>query len=287
MTAFLGYCLVMGQMSLWGINFCLKCIDFYLYFFSNNNELLDYSLLNMITPFLITAAPSPLRGQRSEARVNQSLHLVKNITRLRSNYRIGPHSMDILSIIFGSLLGDAFAENRKQGNGTRICFYQEASHLSYLIYLHKLISNLGYCNINLPKSHTRLGKGGVIRKICRFNTWTYSSFNWIHELWYINGIKIVPQNIYQYLTPLALAIWIMDDGTKSNKGLKLATNSFSFSDCNLLVKVLNDNFNLKSSVQSAGIENQYIIYIWQESMPNLRQLILPFFDPSMKYKIIN
>ena len=53
----------------------------------------------------------------------------------------------------------------------------------------------------------------------------------------------------------------MDDGGKVNQALKLSTNSFSYSDCLFLVKVLNDNFNLKASVQSAGAPNQYLIYI--------------------------
>jgi LAGLIDADG DNA endonuclease family len=53
----------------------------------------------------------------------------------------------------------------------------------------------------------------------------------------------------------------MDAGGKVGQGLKLSTNSFSFSDCNFLVKVLYDKFKLKASVQSAGVENQYILYI--------------------------
>jgi hypothetical protein len=53
----------------------------------------------------------------------------------------------------------------------------------------------------------------------------------------------------------------MDDGCKSGSGLKLSTNSFSYSDCLLLVKVLYDNFNIKASVQKAGISNQFVIYI--------------------------
>lgn len=135
---------------------------------------------------------------------------------------------------------------------------------------------------------TRLGKKGVVRKIIRFNTWTYSSFNWIHELFYTDGKnKNVPSNIFDYLTPLALAIWIMDDGGKIDQGLKLSTNSFSFSDCNFLVKVLYDKFKLKASVQSAGVENQYIIYIWKDSMPLLREIVLSYVHPSMKYKLIN
>jgi ubiquinol-cytochrome c reductase cytochrome b subunit len=54
------------------------------------------------------------------------------ITRIRALKRIGPHNLKILSIIFGSLLGDSHAEYRKQGKGTRISFMQEASHLTYL-----------------------------------------------------------------------------------------------------------------------------------------------------------
>jgi hypothetical protein len=53
----------------------------------------------------------------------------------------------------------------------------------------------------------------------------------------------------------------MDDGSKVGSGLKLSTNSFSYSDCLLLVKVLFDKFKLKASIQSAGVPNQYVIYI--------------------------
>jgi hypothetical protein len=55
------------------------------------------------------------------------------IKRLRGIYRIGPHNQDIISIIFGSLLGDGYAEKRSVNGGTRIGFYQESTHLSYLL----------------------------------------------------------------------------------------------------------------------------------------------------------
>jgi hypothetical protein len=43
--------------------------------------------------------------------------------------RIDPHSQDVLSIIIGSLLGDAYAD-RRFGN-TRISFHQEQSNADY------------------------------------------------------------------------------------------------------------------------------------------------------------
>jgi ubiquinol-cytochrome c reductase cytochrome b subunit len=53
--------------------------------------------------------------------------------KLRGEKRIGPHDLTIYSIIFGSLLGDAHGEKRKVNGGTRISFYQESSHLSYIL----------------------------------------------------------------------------------------------------------------------------------------------------------
>jgi ubiquinol-cytochrome c reductase cytochrome b subunit len=209
----------------------------------------------------------------------------QKVSRIKGLYRIGPHNKDIVSIIFGSLLGDAHAEKRLKGIGTRISFFQESSHVEYIFYLHKIFSDSGYCNTKLPVIGNRLGNKGKLRKIVQFSTWTYTSFNWIHNLWYVNNIKRVPESIGQYLTPLALAIWIMDDGAKVSKGLKLCTNSFIYSDCLILIRVLNENFNLKASIQSTGSKDQYVIYIWKESMNDLRNIVSPYIISEMKYKI--
>jgi ubiquinol-cytochrome c reductase cytochrome b subunit len=246
------YVLPYGQMSLWGIEPQIYII--YLNFF-----------FLLITPYMLYTS---------------------KVIRLKGIYRIGPHNKDILSIIFGSLLGDAHAEKRLGGTGTRITFFQEGSHIKYILFLHKMFSDLGYCNPNIPSITTRLDKKGKVRKIARFSTWTYTSFNWIHDLWYKDKVKCIPKCIGEYLTPLALAIWIMDDGAKVGKGLKFATNSYSYNDCLILVKALYDNFNLKVSIQSAGVKDQYIIYVWKESMEDLRKIVNPFIISEMKYKII-
>lgn len=207
------------------------------------------------------------------------------ISKIKGIYRIGPHNKDVISIIFGSLLGYAQCEKKLLSVGTRINFSQEAVHVEYILFLHKLLSDLGYCNSKLPAITTRIGSKGKLRKIVRFSTWTYTSFNWIHDLWYKDKIKCVPDCIGQYLTPLALAIWIMEDGAKGGKGLKFSTNSFSYKECLIIVKALSDNFNLKASIQSAGSNNQYIIYIWKESMDDLIKIVSPYIIPAMKYKL--
>ena len=94
--------------------------------------------------------------------------------------RIGPHNINILSILIGSLLGDGTME--KSVNGSRFAFYQAKVNGEYLLWLHEVISNLGYANNIIPKIYSR--KGSVlldnldeIKYYYRFRTFTFSSFD--------------------------------------------------------------------------------------------------------------
>lgn len=205
--------------------------------------------------------------------------------RLPSDLRIGPHNKIILDIFNGSLLGDRHREKRQQGKGTRISFSQEAKHKEYLLWIHSIVSNLGYCSENIPKIVSSIGPKGIVRYRLRFHTYTYSSLNDLHNSWYKKGAKHVPDNFELYLTPLRLAIWIIDDGRRLGAGLKFSTNSFTFQDCTRLTLILSNLYNIKSTVQSRGVPNQYIIYVWKESIPILRILVRPHIVSTILYKL--
>ena len=173
----------------------------------------------------------------------------------------------------------------------KVCFQQEHSNNAYLLWFHSLISKLGYCNPDTPKILTRLGKGGKIRQLSRFKTFTFTSFNWIQEAFYVNGVKTVPPMVEQFFSPLALAIWIMDDGgivspsPKARTGLKIATNSFNQTEVQMLCEILKRKYNLSVSIISAGVPNQYNIYISKYSMKALTNIVRPYMHPSMYYKL--
>jgi len=240
------YVLPYGQMSLWGFN-------------EPQMNLYDEISVRLILPF---------------SNQNQKIRAVK---------RIGPHNFDILCILIGSILGDSYAE--KHGNGTRICFQQEHSNNAYLLWLHSFISKLGYCNSDTPKILTRLGKGGKVRQLSRFKTFTFTSFNWIQEAFYVNGVKTVPLIVEQFISPLALAVWIMDDGGIVSSGLKIATNSFNQAEVQMLCDILKIKYNLKATIISAGVPNQYNIYISKNSIKALTNIVGPHMHPSMYYKL--
>lgn len=82
----------------------------------------------------------------------------------------------------------------------------------------------------------------------------------------------------------------MDDGsigqsskTKTKTGLHLNTYGFTSSDVLLLEKVLNLKFNLKTSIHKHNSGNR--IYIWEESMTTLRELVREYIINDMLYKI--
>jgi ubiquinol-cytochrome c reductase cytochrome b subunit len=235
------------------------------------------NLYNEISVMLILPLSSPLLV------VSKLASTTKERRKLRAVKRIGPHNFDILCILIGSLLGDSYAE--KHGNGTRFCFQLEQSNNAYLLWFHSFISKLGYCNSDTPKILTRLGKGGKIRQLSRFKTYTFTNFNWILEAFYINGVKFVPPMVEQFLSPVALAIWIMDDGGIVSSGFKIASNSFNRTDVQMLCDILKRKYDLNASIITAGVPNQYNIHISKYSMKALTDIVEPYMHPSMYYKL--
>ena len=114
------------------------------------------------------------------------------------------------------------------------------------------------------KLRERLDKRtGNIYKTWHFSTLSSPLFTYYYDLFYkdlgTGYKKIIPDNIFKLLTPVSLCYWIMIDGYKKNKGVGLATNSFTFSNNQKLVKALNTKFGFSSwIVDDQGSPSIYI-----------------------------
>lgn len=237
-----------------------------------------------------TLVPRGLEGSRINIfSLFPFLHYRMFNTRMRAASRIGPHNQDVVSIIVGSLLGDSYA-NRRSVEGTRICYRQSSIHKDYLFWLYNFFYTRGYCTNLEPRMYTRLLKhrGKEVQHFgYEFNTFTFRSFNWLHEMFYHKGKKVIKPMIEEFITPLSLAIWISDDGGWAKPGVRIATNSFSFVENELLVNILKRKFNLDCTIQTLKASGNYSIYIKSSSIPTLREIVLLHMQasPSMKYKL--
>jgi len=216
--------------------------------------------------------------------------------RILAIQRIGPHNYDIICVIFGTLLGDSYAE--KRANSTRIHFSQESTNKEHLQALWTFFMERGYCSEKKPILQKRIGLNQSTRLFFRFKTFSYTSFNFIFDAFYknVNGknIKIIPKNIIDYLSPHALAVWLMDDGTWQGAGIRIATNSFSKNEVQFLCDILYSKYQIIATPVINGYhtnmpkikENaQYNLYIQSKSVLTVRNLVKPYFVDSMLYKL--
>ena len=252
----------------------LKCLIWYN---NNNDSFVIYNFLILINSNRLML-PNPIRY----------FHSLPNKI-IKADQRIGPHNIDVIYLIIGSLLGDSHIEKRNKG--FRLLFEQSNHNVEYLMWFHKFLAIKGYCNEKIPKLHKRIKKDNKVFFHYRINTYTFNSFSWIHEMFYkwdsilLKFIKIVPSNISEYLTPLALAIWFMDDGSKSGDSVRIATNCFTLEEIENLCQVLLLKYNILATPQKAGKKKGYILYIQKKSKPIFIKLVKPYMIKSLTYKL--
>jgi len=206
-------------------------------------------------------------------------------TKVKASKRIGPHNEDVISVLIGSLLGDC-SGTRRSGEGTRFCYRQSVVHKEYLFLLYNFFFSRGYCSNLEPIKYTRVLKGyNKEHSGYEFNTFTFRSFNWIYDMFYRKGKKIINPKLENYLTPLALAIWIIDDGGWANPGIRISTYNFSIDEIEFLISLLKNFYNLNCTIQTFKYGAQSSIYIKKESVPKLIEIVLPYIHYSMYYKL--
>lgn len=123
-------------------------------------------------------------------------------------------------------------------------FKQSIIHVDYVIHSFLILSH--YCS-NVPSVVKSRVKGKFYYGVT-LKTRALACFNELFELFYKDKIKVVPKNIYDLLTPVALAHWIMGDGAIKNKGLTLCTDSFTTQDVVKLMNVLLIKYDIKSTI---------------------------------------
>lgn len=199
----------------------------------------------------------------------------------RSMIKLAPFQF---SVIIGLLLSDGWLTfSSEKSLNVRLGFKQSLVQSTYVFHVFNILSH--YC-ASVPglTSSVRAGKRsyGV-----QFFTRALPCFTKLHTLFYPQKFQVIPANIYDLLTPVALAHLILGDGETRPQGLVLCTNSYSCQDVVRLMNVLIIRYGLKCIIrlkkQNQKIE--YLIYIRQGTIPLLRSVVAPYFDPSMYYKL--
>lgn len=183
-------------------------------------------------------------------------------------------------VLIGTLLGDASIPRQVKNSSYNVKFEQKFDNIAYVKHLYDIFKNFVGTG---PSIREISGGGAKNRQSIWFRTYRHEVFRYFYELFYFEGHKIVPKDIYGLLTPRAIAYWFMDDGTKQTSGYHLSSQGFKFDDQNLLLNVLNNKFLLNCKVHKDG--EFYRIYIPVASILIFNKLVKPYILPSMAYKL--
>lgn len=190
-------------------------------------------------------------------------------------------SNEVKEILFGSLLGDGKLELAPRGLNARFGFTQSLHKKDYFLSVLNSLTEIctggyrqtSYLDKRTGKTYTNL------------NFWSKSlpALNEFYFTFYKSKVKIVPLDL-SLLTPLALAHWIMQDGSRGTcKGLYLCTDGFTHADVQRLSQYLTNKYEIKCSIHKSG--GNFRIYILAKSLETLKNHILPFMHKTMTYKL--
>ena len=186
------------------------------------------------------------------------------------------------SVLTGILLSDAWLILVKNGKNPRLGLKQSLDKSSYVWNVFNTLApfcqslpNLQFSKINNKTLHS-----------FSFYTRSLPCLNEFFFLFYRNNKKVIPNSreIYQLLTPIALAHFIMGDGQKIDFGLILCTDSFTIQEVVRIINVLILRYSLICGIMQVDI-GQFRIYISKKSMDKLRAIVLPYMVDTMLYKL--
>ena len=191
-------------------------------------------------------------------------------------------------VLVGHLLGDGCLYPSKSSGIACLKVEQSLKQKEFVIWLFEVFKD--FIRTFPKEKHYMVStvKSVFPKNSYYFNTLSFKSFYTFYKMFYKARKKIIPRNIDQLLTPLSLSVWFMGDGSIKSKecnGRILNTHGFTEIEVSRLCQILNQKFNLLTSIrkQKDGMQ----IYISAKSARVLFDLVSPHILPYFRYKLPN
>jgi recombination protein RecA len=194
-----------------------------------------------------------------------------------------------LQLVLGSLMGDGnLSPNRRGRSGTRFRMGHGAKQAAYLDWKVSLLENIS-C------ARTTNAKGSVFADFTPL-----PELSELHDAVYFgDGQKHLSWDYLKSLTPLALAVWYMDDGgfTLRSKGVQertaggtgrveICVEAMSLGSRDRLLCYLRDTYGLDVKLEYRGARKVSVLRFSTSASEKFQKLVAPYVHPSMEYKLL-
>ncbi len=192
-------------------------------------------------------------------------------------------------VVLGGLMGEGhLAPNTRGRSGVRFRMGHGAAQTEYVDWKASLFGNIPQSRSVRPNGSvhvdlTPLPELGELRQV----------------MYWGDGKKHLTDDVLKALTPLALAVWFMDDGSFSlrSKGLQARTEggsgrieicveAMSEGSRERLTHYLRDEHGVESAVRSAGARGMAVLTMTTAGTARFQEVVAPYVHPSMAYKLL-
>lgn len=185
-------------------------------------------------------------------------------------------------ILIGSLLGDGRIECRSLQGSARFRVHHADSQRELLFWKYDefqdFVRREPWSTDWYDKRNSQWYRSWF------FHTETSSIFAPPCKMFYVYKTKQVPNDIAAYLTPLAVAVWIADDGCGTPESLILNTQSFSLEEQKRLLDALEKRYMVQGTINR---DRKNFRLRFNRANTNKLRLIVQSFDiPILKTKFL-
>ena len=183
---------------------------------------------------------------------------------------VGSLSEEQHAIVIGSLLGD----------GSMRCKTNALLEVNHSWHQQRYVQWKYEHLAELVSTPPRVRRGNGNRVACRFVTRSLPVLTPYYRLFYEVGRKRVPE---LELSPLALAVWFMDDGSRSRNAVYLNTQQFGVAEQQSLLAMLERQWEIDGALNRDKCYRR--IRLTVDGTKRLSELIEPYLLPELRYKL--
>lgn len=187
-------------------------------------------------------------------------------------------------ILIGMVMGDAYLQATGKSNA-RLRLEHSVKQKNYIEWKYDLLKGFMQSPPKLIRRFNPVWKRTYQYYRCQSNAGPY--FGKLRRQFYDGRRKIIPSNILSLLaTPLALAVWYMDDGYYYHRDdvAYIYLSRFEPQDFERLIEALKKNFGVLPSVKIK--KGKYPCFVFDKAQTTkIVKVIKPHIIPSMRYKL--
>ena len=196
---------------------------------------------------------------------------------------------EMKELILGCILGDSsinYNPKHPLSGYKTISFIHSEKQIDYFNYKKQLFGELFKVSKDLISGYGFPMKSGLLQANAGMS-------QFIHEYCIgQDGKRKVSKKMLDYMSPLSLAIWYMDDGALSHRNsdkqrprAMLCTNRYTYDEHLLFLDMFREKFNLTPKIGNSNVYNGHVLLFSADDTERLSAIINPYVCDSMKYKL--